>query len=197
MNDSDTRTEDSARKDAKAQREEPASSAFASSRLCVTSHFGARASVESDYREAWQNHFSREHDPSALRCESNVFRYRPCRGVVLRLDARDEKAIERAQLAAEISGAPLIISIRDEESDAQFIARLPELAKRAEFLRTVAAPGDEVLRAAHDAGLNWIDAPLLANGRVELTRWLREQSVTETRHRYGQLAAARAAYGVR
>ena len=145
--------------------------------------------VENDYRAAWTSHFAVEHDPSALRAESNVFRYRPCRGVILRLDKRDGTAIERAKLAAQITGADLVISIRDDESDAQFIARLPELAKRAEFLRTVRTPGDDVLRAAHDAGLNWIDAPLLACGRIELTRWLREQAVSETRHRYGQLSA--------
>jgi RHH-type proline utilization regulon transcriptional repressor/proline dehydrogenase/delta 1-pyrroline-5-carboxylate dehydrogenase len=147
----------------------------------------ARGSMGNDYREAWATHFAIAHDPSALRCESNVFRYRPCRGVILRLDTREEHTIERAKLAAEITGAPLTISVREEESDAQFIARLPELAERAEFLRTVAAPGGDVLRAAQDAGLNWIDAPLLATGRIELTRWLREQTLSETRHRYGQL----------
>ncbi len=30
-------------------------------------------------------------------------------------------------------------------------------------------------------------APRCGEGRIELTRWLREQSVSETRHRYGQL----------
>ena len=34
--------------------------------------------------------------PSGLRCESNVFRYRPCRGVVLRLEKRDRSEIEIA-----------------------------------------------------------------------------------------------------
>ncbi|MEO6740933.1 MAG: aldehyde dehydrogenase family protein, partial [Chthoniobacteraceae bacterium] len=154
--------------------------------FCRMSDAGA---AKNDYRAAWAEHFTVEHDPSALRAESNVFRYRPCRGVVLRLDAREQETIERAKLAAQFTGAPLVISIRDEESDAQFIARLPELAKRAEFLRTVRTPGEDVLRAAHDAGLNWINAPLLACGRIELTRWLREQAVSETRHRYGQVPA--------
>ncbi len=146
------------------------------------------AETENDYRDAWRSHFAVEHDPSGLRAESNVFRYRPCRGVILRLDTRDGTTIERAQLAAEITGVPLTISLRDEVNDEQFIAHLPDLAKRAEFLRTIDTPGDSVLRAAHVAGLNWIHAPLVAQGRVELTRWLREQSVSETRHRYGQLA---------
>ena len=142
---------------------------------------------ENEYRDAWKNHFAVEHDPSGLRSENNVFRYRPCRGVILRIDAHERTAIDRARLASEITGTPLTISIRTEEGDAQFIARLPALAKCAEFFRTVCVPGDEVLRAAHDAGLNWIHAPLLACGRIELTRWMREQSVTETRHRYGLL----------
>jgi RHH-type proline utilization regulon transcriptional repressor/proline dehydrogenase/delta 1-pyrroline-5-carboxylate dehydrogenase len=152
----------------------------------------ADAVMENDYRAAWTGHFSKEHDPSALRCESNVFRYRPCRGVILRLETRDACVIERAQLAAKITGTPLTISVREDESDAQFIARLPELAKGAEFLRTIAPPGDEVLRTSHGAGLNWINAPLLASGRIELTRWLREQSVSRTRHRYGQLPSTTA-----
>ncbi len=143
--------------------------------------------VETDYDVAWTNHFAIEHDPSALRCESNVFRYRPCRGVILRLESQDQRTIERAQLVAEITGDPLTISIREKESDAQFIARLPALAKNAEFLRTTITPSDDVLHAANEVGLNWINAPLLASGRIELARWLREQSISETRHRYGQL----------
>ncbi len=155
--------------------------------FCRLSDAGA---VENDYRAAWESHFAIEHDPSALRCESNVFRYRPCRGVILRLDGTPvENATNetRARLAAEVCGVRLEISRATEESDAHFIARVPELAKSAEFLRTVSLPRGAVLQAAHGAGLNWINAPLLAAGRVELTRWLREQSVSQTRHRYGQL----------
>ena len=140
------------------------------------------------YRVAWRGHFAQPHDPSALRCESNLFRYRPCRGVVLRLDAKDETSeiVESlARLAATTCGVKLEISCASAESDAAFVARLPDLGRRAEFLRTFTPPSDEILRAAHAAGLNWIDAPLSANGRLELTRWLREQSVSETRHRYG------------
>lgn len=140
------------------------------------------------YREAWETHFSRSHDPSGLRSESNVFRYRPCRGVILRLPRRDEAVIERAQLAASLSGAALLISLADEESDADFAARLPALCARFEWMRTVEGASDEVLRAAHEAGFNWIDAPISAHGRVELRFWLREQAVSQTRHRYGQVS---------
>ncbi len=42
-------------------------------------------------------------------------------------------------------------------------------------------------RLANDLDLQVIDWPVLANGRVELLHYLKEQSVTETRHRYGNL----------
>ncbi len=142
---------------------------------------------EDDYEDAWREIFSRESDPSGLKCEANVFRYRSCRGVVLRLGFPDPVEIKRARKAATVTGSPLEISLATEESEAAFLARLPRLANEAEFLRTVVPPSDDVLRAAFDAGLNWIDAPFPACGRIELTRWLREQSVSETRHRYGQL----------
>ena len=144
--------------------------------------------VEASYRAAWENHFSLDHDPSALRCESNVFRYRPSRGVVLRIPAGDDRSADRARLAAEISGVPLTISRAGEETEADLIRRLPRLADQAEFFRTVAPVSDALLEAATAAELNWIDAPLTADGREELRFWLREQSVTRTRHRYGLIA---------
>ena len=140
-----------------------------------------------DYAAAWETHFAQEHDPAGLRCESNVQRYRPCRGVILRLAAAHPEFVARARLAAQLTGVPLTLSFADQENDALFISRLPQRARAAEFLRTVVTPSDEVLRASHAAGLNWINAPLLAAGRIELTRWLREQSISEPRHRYGQL----------
>ncbi len=148
------------------------------------------AGEEPDYAGAWKSHFALAHDPSALRCESNIFRYRPSRGVILRLEERNEAAISRARLAAKVTGTALTVSLREEETDEDFITRLPQLAKSAEFLRTVTPPDPEILRAAYELGLNWIDGPVLACGRIELTRWLREQSVSETRHRYGQLRDA-------
>ena len=137
------------------------------------------------YDHWWRDHFSRAHDPSGLRCETNVFRYRPCRGVVMRLDEGDTRSLELARKAAQTCGTRLHVSLSGQESEEALAARLPALAAEAEFLRTVQPPSDALLRSAYAAGLNWIDAPLLSDGRHELTRWLREQSISETRHRYG------------
>jgi RHH-type proline utilization regulon transcriptional repressor/proline dehydrogenase/delta 1-pyrroline-5-carboxylate dehydrogenase len=142
--------------------------------------------VEADtYDRWWQDHFSRAHDPSGLRCEANVFRYVPCRGVVLRLEDGETRSLALVRRAAQTCGTRLHVSLSGQESEESLAARLPALASEAEFLRTVKPPSDALLRSAHAAGLKWIDGPLLADGRVELTKWLREQSISETRHRYG------------
>ncbi len=154
-------------------------------RHCVDTATLDAAAAERSYHQAWASHFSMEHDPSALRCERNVFRYRPCRGVILRLEKPDAAVEAAARAAAGICNVPLTISHATAEDDARFAARLQELAAGAEFLRTPVVPSDAILRAAHAAGLNWIHAPLSGKGRLELTRWMREQAVSETRHRYG------------
>ena len=41
--------------------------------------------------------------------------------------------------------------------------------------------------AAHGAGLNVIEAPVLGNGRLELRWYLREQTVSRVLHRYGSM----------
>ena len=147
--------------------------------------FEETAADADTYDRWWRDHFSRAHDPSGLRCESNIFRYVPCRGVVLRLDDGDTRSLELARRAAQICGTRLHVSLSGQETEEALAARLPALAPEAEFLRTVKKPSDTLLRAACAARLNWIDAPMLADGRYELTRWLREQSLSETRHRYG------------
>ena len=141
-----------------------------------------------DYRKVFREYFSKEHDPSGLRSESNQFRYRPCKGVLLRLAEPDPKVEALARAASETCAVPLMISRASEESDEELAQRLPELVDHIEFVRTTGeSPGDLLLRKIARLDLNWINAPLVTNGRIELTRWMREQSVTETRHRYGNL----------
>jgi RHH-type proline utilization regulon transcriptional repressor/proline dehydrogenase/delta 1-pyrroline-5-carboxylate dehydrogenase len=136
-----------------------------------------------NYQKWWDEYFAVAHDPSGLTCESNQLRYRPCRGVVLRLPTDDAEPVALAQSAARVCSVPLHLSFADRETEAELATRLPTLS--AEFLRTVEMPGDALLIAAYGAGLNWMHAPLLKSGRHELPRWLREQAVSETRHRYG------------
>ena len=143
-----------------------------------------------NYQKWWDEYFTVEQDPSMLRCESNHLRYHPCRGVMLRLEKEDAISIHRAKTIARICGVRLMISLASEESETDLAARLPRLVSRIEFLRTVQSPGKALLTAAYDSGINWINAPILASGRYELPRWLREQAVSQTQHRYGLIDSA-------
>lgn len=163
-----------------------------------------RASVGS-YAWAWQTHFGREHDPSQVLGEQNLFRYRPCRRVLLRLDPGASRlAAAQVVLAAATSGVPLEISVPVraeaeadwawladlalpvvEEDEASLMARLADGA--VERLRLPAPPSAPLRQAAQAALVHVMDAPVLANGRLELRHYLREQAISHTVHRYGNL----------
>ncbi|MFA5774032.1 MAG: bifunctional proline dehydrogenase/L-glutamate gamma-semialdehyde dehydrogenase [Ilumatobacteraceae bacterium] len=144
----------------------------------------------------WREEFSIEHDPSGLRSETNVFRYRKLAGkVVLRVDEKVSNLdIAVAVIAAATVGGSLCISSAEPlelrpnveaviESDEILIKRMGEsgIAK----LRMPGNVNVKIAAAAHLAGITVDTAPVIRNGRVELIHWLREQSVTECQHRYG------------
>ncbi|PYN97745.1 MAG: hypothetical protein DMD91_16765 [Candidatus Rokuibacteriota bacterium] len=183
--------------------------------LSVLMDAGARSLLEASaasYARAWREHFSREHDPSAIRGELNAFRYRPCHHVIARgTTKRSEAAAALCQiiLAAQAVGTRLTVSLSPEsepwpwlaecpgvelvvEAEAGFVERLahplymerpraPERVRAAEPISTAARA------AANGAGVTVIDAPVLANGRLELRWYLREQTVSRVLHRYGSV----------
>jgi RHH-type proline utilization regulon transcriptional repressor/proline dehydrogenase/delta 1-pyrroline-5-carboxylate dehydrogenase len=162
-----------------------------------------RASAASYVRE-WRRHFSRGHDPSAIRGERNVFHYRPCRRVIARgTTARPEaaRALCQTLLAARTAGVRLTVSLSPDsrpwawldkcsgvdpvvEAEAGFVDRLahPEDAER---LRVWEPISTAARAAANGTGVTVVDAPVLANGRLELRWYLREQTVSRVLHRYG------------
>ncbi|HYB41901.1 MAG TPA: proline dehydrogenase family protein, partial [Candidatus Methylomirabilis sp.] len=159
----------------------------------------------SSYALAWRSHFGRGHDPSRLVGEANVFRYRRCRRVLVRGEASSPAgrlALHQVVLAALTCGIPLTLSLSGGdlwpraaegveldvavESEAELVARLrsPEGVERLRVLEPVSA---EVRAAAHEAGVAVIDAPVVGTGRLELRWYLREQTVSRVRHRYGNV----------
>jgi RHH-type proline utilization regulon transcriptional repressor/proline dehydrogenase/delta 1-pyrroline-5-carboxylate dehydrogenase len=175
--------------------------------LMALSDADARALVRasaSGYARAWRRHFSRAHDPMAIRGERNAFRYRPCRRVIARgTTARPEASAALCQviLAACVAGTPLTVSLLPDARSWAWLAQCDgvELVVQAEagFVDRLAHPGDaERVRvwepistaaraAANGTGVTVIDAPVLANGRLELRWYLREQTVSRVLHRYG------------
>ena len=151
---------------------------------------------ERSYAAAWAAELGREHDPSGLRSETNLFRYRPLRHVLVRLgaDTPDGRA-EAALAAARQAGVRVTVSEADEPV-AELAARLPSLGvDRLRLLTTDldddAAPLDDLRRACHAADIPVDATPISAEGRFELVHWCREQSVSITTHRYGRITSLR------
>ena len=161
-----------------------------------------RASARS-YAYAWQTHFSQEHDPSQVLGESNVFRYRPLKKMECRVAENDDWfTIGQVMLAAASCQVSLTISVSPEapilpalvaiktddlfpENEDVFSQRLSE--SDAERLRVLSPTSQRIHEAANAAHVPIISEPVLANGRLELRLYLREQTVSQTTHRYGNI----------
>ncbi len=173
---------------------------------CLSSEDKAQLQASAaSYAWAWQSHFSLAHDPSRVRGEVNLFRYRPCRRLFLRIEARAEPvSVLQVLLAVRTTGQPLQISIApgqeavwqwlDREAGMQVVVEGGEaLAGRLastptpDRLRALGPISEPLRRAANAAGVAVIDTPPLVNGRLELRYYLREQAVSQTVHRYGNL----------
>ena len=134
--------------------------------------------------EAWAAEFGREHDPTGLFCESNVFRYRPLPRVAVRVEAPVRMAdVARTLSAARRCGCEVIVSDSGDESTGEFAERLAGLA--VERVRVVGRAPETLRVAARAVGVHLADDPVTRSGRVELLHYLREQTISRTTHRYG------------
>jgi RHH-type proline utilization regulon transcriptional repressor/proline dehydrogenase/delta 1-pyrroline-5-carboxylate dehydrogenase len=150
------------------------------------------------YAYWWNQHFSVVHDPSQVMGESNLFRYRRIDGVLIRAQDRSElRPALLALIAARTCGVPAVLSISPAAS---LHGRLPHgevavegeqaflwRAGQFERLRVFSGLSREGWVAAHEGHSLVVEGPALLHGRLELRHYLREQSVTQTTHRYGNL----------
>ena len=137
----------------------------------------------------WAREIDTGHDPSGLTAERNVFRYRPLAGAVLVIaDDPDAPAVVVATTAAARCGAALEI-VRAGERGA-LIDRLGDRDRPVSKVRVLCPIDDELRCAVLDAGVALDETPVVPHGRLELLRWVREQSVSVTNHRYGNVGAA-------
>jgi len=155
-----------------------------------------------DYRRWWDAHFGRTTELAGLRSESNQLRYRPFSpGVVLRIsDDVSDEALAKALAAAALTGTAVRVSSPGPRRGR------PPLPTGTEFtvesgealasslgsstgvrLRLLGQAEPEVLVAAAENVVTVIDEPICSHGRIELLRWLREQVVTRSLHRYGNV----------
>ena len=154
------------------------------------------------YAHWWSEEFSRAHDPSGLKCESNAFRYRARDWVLFlpRQGSRDILPMLQVALACECVGTRLIVIPTESLpslAEPLFSAGIEcALSLRDAFynrsglgcLRTITLPTDALLRLAHASDTPVFDGEVLSHGRAELRHYLIEQSVSQTMHRYGTIA---------
>lgn len=142
----------------------------------------------------WQAEFGIDHDPSGLVVESNVFRYRARPAIVIRApEDVDPIATVRVVAAATLAGTPGRVSSAIPvpgidavmESNAAFRASLSTL-EDVRIRHIGPAPAD-LQAAAWAAGVDLIDGPVMRSGRLEMLPHLREQAISRTRHRFGNV----------
>ena len=143
----------------------------------------------------WSDRGARALDEVGLRAETNVTRYRfELEPVIVRVD-ESFSAIERDYLRGLIELAGIVIEFSAASLDPGLwdvtLEGVDELAARApsrskvRWLSTEVAPA----RALVERGVTVDRRSLAQAGDVELPRWLLEQSVAITNHRYGNVHA--------
>ena len=139
-----------------------------------------------DYQHTWSEYFTVEHDPTGLACESNVLRYRPLDLVIVRMNDDANTDAELLRAAAQIAGVAIEFSTPDRESDDQLAARLSTQIGEVR-LRLLTKTNDNVLKAAHTAGVTIDESIVTGIGRLDLLCFVKEQAISQTMHRYGRL----------
>lgn len=135
-------------------------------------------------RQAWLEEFAVEHDPTGLYCEANIFRYRPLARIGLRVGSgASQYEIDRVTHAAGVAGCKIVIS--KDETDEAFAARILTLGM--DRIRLLGSTTDLVRRAAAQAGVHIADDPVTSSGFLELRHYVREQAISRTLHRFGNI----------
>lgn len=149
----------------------------------------------------WWKRMRQQRDPTKIVGQDNFFRYIPRKKIALRLQQETLSLDGLRIIAAALTcGAELEVSFAKselpwkesaptlrviEESDAAFEERLKN--GLLERVRLAEPAPFSLKKAAAIHGLSVLDAPVLANGRLELLHYVREVSLSIDYHRYGNL----------
>jgi len=154
----------------------------------------------------WGKRFEMDDDPSKILGQDNLFRYRPRKNIVFRIQ-KEDKALDilRVIAAALTCNASLEISwsrssssikITDEWKETPTLLFLEESEDIFHHrvknggvarVRLLSEPSLSLQKAASLSACYLDYAPVLANGRFELLHYLREISISIDYHRYGNL----------
>lgn len=147
-----------------------------------------------DYEQQWRSEFSKSHDETGLFCEANVFRYRPLDviGVVYGPDATPEErdAVRRTAELAEVDVriAADVVAL-DPAARAAWIRGLSFIGVSRVRYVGLTPTSDEFVEAG-ERGVHLVTAPVTPSGRLEFGHLVREQAISMTLHRFGNLVNA-------
>jgi RHH-type proline utilization regulon transcriptional repressor/proline dehydrogenase/delta 1-pyrroline-5-carboxylate dehydrogenase len=162
------------------------------------------------YSWAWNDFYARSHDPSGIHGERNILRYIPVGRMIYRINGDDDIiSVFRAALAGSTADIPMEISLSPtlashtrsqldgqpririvEESEADLASRLHLAIAHHGRRGPIRVPGgasDALHREANKLRIPIADEAIHQSGRVEIRYWLREQTISERRHRYGNI----------
>jgi len=143
----------------------------------------------------WQEIGSRTIDAASLNVERNYQRYLPStHGIQVRIDsATSESCLKYITFIGELTKSAISLSSATPhslcpdarvESSKEFISRISGV-DRVRWLSREQVPAVELL----ENGISVDSRSIAARGDVEVPRWLLEQSVAITNHRYGNVGA--------
>lgn len=159
------------------------------------SHVTDAVAARNDITRWWREVGSQARDESGLRVEANLQRYRHTLApVVVRID-EGFNAVDAhyVQDIADITGARVVFSATTEVPDVLNLTResIDGLVARSANIGKVRwLSGEQApVTALLDNGVSTDRRPLAQSGAIEGPRWLLEQSVAMTWHRYGNVNA--------
>ena len=134
--------------------------------------------TQTSAKKWWDEIGSKARDLAGLTVERNYQRYRPSiKGIVVRVDATvPEEQVDFVRWIGELTGTTIRWSSGDDPVDG---------ADKVRWLSSEEPP----ILALLEKGISIDRRPIAARGDVEVPRWLLEQSVSITNHRYGNVGA--------
>ena len=130
---------------------------------------------EVEFQRMFDEYFAVDHDPSGLDCERNILRYLPLPrvGLYVAPDA-DAELVRIGEMARRVAG---VVPINLVSPATRSVRRV----------RVVGSLTGEQLAECHALGVEVDLVQPVADAMVELRRWVREQTISWTRHRHGRL----------
>lgn len=132
--------------------------------------------------EWWKKVGSKAIDATGLTVEKNYQRYRkPLAPIIVRVDdSTSNEDVSLINYISQLTGTEVLWSTATAESFDDLIARAQY---KVRWLSSEAAPRKELLAK----GVSLDSRPIAQRGDIEAPRWLLEQSVAITYHRYGNV----------